>query len=78
MKKFEKVKTYSYKLSQQTFVHNNNGFKKFCNISIAAITLGKYVQCKVKHVKSNQILFMTKDLPKNNMKISQLRNEYLK
>ena len=38
----------------------------------------KYALKKAKHARSNQTPFMAKDLSKNIMKISQLRNKYLK
>ena len=63
------------KLSQQTFFNNDYGFEKFCNITLK--TLDKYAQRKVKHVRGNQMPFMTKDLSKNIMKRSRLRNKYL-
>ena len=43
-----------------------------------AILLLKYAPRKAKHARGNQIPFMTKDLPKNIMKRSRLRNKYLK
>ena len=64
------------KLSQQTFVNNDYGFEHFCNITLK--TLDKYAPRKEKHVRGNQMPFMTKDLSKNIMKRSQLRNKYLK
>ena len=63
------------KLSQQTFVNNDYGFEKFCNITLK--TLHKYAPRKAKHARGNQMPFMTKDLPKNIMKRSRLRNKYL-
>ena len=64
------------KLSQQTFVNNDYGFEKFCNITLE--TLDNYVQRKAKHARCNQMPFMKKDLFKNVMKKSRLRNKYLK
>ena len=40
-------------------------------------TLNKYAPRIAKHVRGNQVPFMTKDLSKN-MKRSRLRNKYLK
>ena len=54
-KKFEKIKP-SYKWSQQTFVNNDDGFEKFCNIIFKI--LGKYVLRKPKHARGSQIPFM--------------------
>ena len=53
------------KLSQQTFVNNDYGFEKFCNITLK--TLDTYAPRKTKHAGGNQMPFMTKDLSKNNM-----------
>ena len=66
----------SGKLSQQTFVNNDYGFEKFYNITLK--TLDKYAPRKAKHARGNQMPFMTKDLSKNIMKRSRLRNKYLK
>ena len=62
------------KLSQQTFVNNDYGFEKFCNITLK--TLDKYAPRKAKHARGNQM--PTKDLFKNIMKRLRLRNKYLK
>ena len=64
------------KLSQQTFVNNEYGFEKFCNITLK--TLDKYAPMKEKLARGNQIPFMTKDLSKNIMKRSRLRYKILK
>ena len=61
--------------SQQAFVNNDYGFEKFCNITLK--TRDKYAPRKAKHARGNQILFMKKDLSKNIMKRSRLRNKYL-
>ena len=50
------------KLSQQTFVNNDYGFEKFCNITLK--TLDKCARHKTKHARANQVPFMTKDLLK--------------
>ena len=62
------------KLSQQTFVNNDYGFEKFCNITLK--TLDKYAPRKAKHARGNQM--PTKDLFKNIMKRLRLRSKYLK
>ena len=51
------------KLSQQTFVSNDYGFEKFCNITLKA--LDKYAPRKAKHARGNQMPFMTKAFSKN-------------
>ena len=48
----------------------------FCNITLK--TLDQYAPCKAKHARGNQMPFMTKDLSKNILKRSRLRNKYLK
>ena len=60
------------KLSQQTFVNNDYGFEKFCNITLK--TLDKYAPRKAKHARGNQTPFMAKDLSKN-MKRSRLHTK---
>ena len=60
----------------QTLANNDYGFEKFCNITLK--TLDKYAPRKAKHARGNQMPFMTKDLSKNIMKRSRLRNKYLK
>ena len=64
------------KLSQQTFVYNDYGFERFCNITLK--TLDKYAPRKAKHAGGNHMSFMTNDLSENIMKKSRLRNKYLK
>ena len=64
------------KVSRQTFVNNDYGFQKFCNITLK--TLDKYAPRKAKHARGNQMPFMIKYLSKNIMKRSRLRNKYLK
>ena len=56
------------KLSQQTFVNNDYGFERFCNITLKI--LDNYALGKAKHARDNQIPFMTKDLSKNIMERS--------
>ena len=63
------------KLSEQTFVSNDYGFQKFCNITLK--TLDKYDPRKAKHARGNQMPFMTKDFSKNIMKRSRLCNKYV-
>ena len=63
------------KLSQQTFVSNDYGSEKFCNITLK--TLDKYAPRKAKHARGNHMPFMKKGLSKNIMKKSRLRNKYL-
>ena len=64
------------KLSQQTFVNNDYGFQKFCNVTLK--TLDKYAPRKAKHARGNQMPIMIKDLFKNFIKRSRLGKKYLK
>ena len=64
------------KLSQQTFVSNDYGFERFCNIILK--TLEKYAPRKAKLARDHHMPFMTKDLSKNVTTRSRLHNKYLK
>ena len=48
----------------------------FCNIILTI--LDQYDPRKAKYARGNQMLFMTKNLSKNIVKRSRLRNKYLK
>ena len=63
-------------LRKEDFVNNDKGFEKFCNISMKV--LNKHAPRKKKIVRGNQMPFMTKDLSKEIMKRSRLRNRFLK
>ena len=63
-------------LKKETFVNNNRGFEKFCDMSIKL--LNKHTPIKKKYKRGNQMPFVTKDLSKAIMKTSKLRNNYLK
>ena len=63
-------------LKRETFVNNDQGFKKFCDMSIKL--LNKHAPIKKKYKRGNQMPFVTKDLSKAIMKTSKLRNNYLK
>ena len=62
--------------TEEDFVNNDKGFEKFCNISMNV--LNKHAPRKKKIVRGNQVLFMTKDLFKEIMERSRLRNIFLK
>ena len=64
------------KLYHQTFVNNDYGFQKFCNVTLK--TLDKYAPRKTKHARGNQMPIMAKDLFKNIIKRSRVRKKYLK
>ena len=63
-------------LKRETFVNNDRGFEKFCDMSIKL--LNKHAPIKMKYKRGNHMPFITKDLSKAIMKRSQLRNNYLK
>ena len=55
---------------------NDRGFEKFCDTSIKP--LNKHAPIKMKYKRGNYMRFVTKDLSKEIMKRSKLRNSYLK
>ena len=63
-------------LKRGTFVNNDQGFKKFCDMSIKH--LNKHTLIKMQYKCGNHMPFTTKDHSKAIMKISKLRNSYLK
>ena len=62
------------KLSQETFINNDDGFQRFCDISLA--TLNKHAECK-KHVRDNQMPFFDTELSKAIMTRTKLHNNFL-
>ena len=63
-------------LKREIFVNNDQGFEKFCDMSIQL--LNKYDPIKKKYKGGNQMPFVTKELSKTIMKRSKLRNNYLR
>ena len=63
-------------LKRETFVNNDQGFEKFCDMSIKL--LNKHAQMKKKYKRGSPMPFVTKGLFKGIMKGSKLRNSYLK
>ena len=63
-------------LSNKVFSNNDNGLEKFCKITMD--TLNLFAPIKKKYARGNQMPFMTKDLTKEMMTRSRLRNKYLK
>ena len=61
---------------KETFINNDQGFEKFCDMSIKL--LDKHVLIKWKYKRGNQMPFATKDFSKVIMKRFKLRNNYLK
>ena len=63
-------------LSNQIYVNNNDGFNRFCKIIID--TLNSFALIKNKFVRANQMPFTTKELSREIMKSSRLRNSFLR
>ena len=63
-------------LSNEVFSNNDNGLEKFCKTTMD--TLNLFAPIKKKYARGNQMSFMTKDLSKEMMTRSRLRNKYLK
>ena len=63
-------------LSNENFVNNDNGLEKFCKV--ATNTLNKFAPIKKKYARGNQMPFITKELSKEIMTRSRLRNKYVK
>ena len=79
--KYRSYKTFSNKayretlinnLSKEHFINNDDGFQRFCDISLNA--LNKHAPCKKKHARGNQMPFLNKDLSKAIMTRTKLRN----
>ena len=62
-------------LSNQISVNNDNGCNRFCKINIDA--LNSFVPIKKKSVRANQMPFIKKELSREIMKTSRLRNNFL-
>ena len=63
-------------LSNEIFSNNDNGSEKFCKTTMDSLNL--FAPIKKKYARGNQMPFMTKDLSKEMMTRSRLRNKYLK
>ena len=64
------------KLSNEEFVINDDGLKRFCELSVNV--LNKHAPGKKKYARGNQMPFFTKELSKDIMTRSRLCNKYLK
>ena len=64
------------KLSNEKFVINEDGLKRFCELSVNV--LNKYVPRKKKYARGNQMSFFTKELSKEIITRSRRLNKYLK
>ena len=65
-----------HELKRETVVNNDQGFEKFCDMSIKL--LNKHAPIKKKYKRDIQMSLVTKDVSKAIMKKSTLRNNYLK
>ena len=63
-------------LSSEELVHGNKGLQLFCKVCIE--TLNNFALIKQKYTWENQIPFMTKELSKEILTRSGLRNNFLK
>ena len=63
-------------LSNEVFVNNDDGLKKFCKTTMD--TLNSFAPIKKKYARGNQMPFMTKNLSKEIMTRSRFKNKYLK
>ena len=64
------------KLSKEVSVNNDEGLQRFCDINLQV--LNQHAPQKLKYVRGNQTPFMTKQLSKEIMKRSRLRNNFLR
>ena len=64
------------KLSDEKFVINDDGLKRFYKLSVNV--LNKHASCRTKHARGNQMQFFIKGLSKEIMSRCKLRNNYLK
>ena len=62
-------------LSNQIYVSNDDGFNRFCKLSID--TLNIFAPIKNKFIRTNQMPFITKGLSREIMKRLRLRNSFL-
>ena len=62
-------------LSKENFINNDDGFQRFCHISLDA--LNKHAPRKKKHAWGNQMPFFNKELLKAIMTLPKLRNIFL-
>ena len=58
--------------SKENFINNDDGFQRFCHISLDV--LNKHAPCKKKHARGNQMPFFNKELSKAIMTRTKLRN----
>ena len=61
--------------SKENFINNDDGFQRFCHISVDASN--KYAKGKKKHARGNQMFFLNKELSKAIMTRTKLRHLFL-
>ena len=62
-------------MSKENFINNDDGFQRFCQISLNA--LNKYAPRKKKYARGNEMLLFNKELSKAIMTRTKLRNIFL-
>ena len=67
--------SFKNNLSNEVYVNNDNGLERICKTAID--TLNKIAPIKKKYARGNQMPFMTKELSKEIMLRSRLRNKFL-
>ena len=67
--------SFKNNLSNEVYVNNDNGLERFCKTAID--TLNKIAPIKKKYARGNQMPFTTKELSKEIMLRSRLRNKFL-
>ena len=67
-------KTLINNLSKENFITNDDGFQRFCHISL--VTLNKHAPCKKKHARV-KVPFFNKELSKEIMTWTKLWNIFL-
>ena len=63
-------------MSNEKFVINDDGLKRFCELSVNV--LNRHAPRMKKYARGNQMPFFAKELSKETITRSRLRNEYLK
>ena len=67
--------SFKNNLSNEVYVNNDNGLERLCKTAID--TLNKIAPIKKKYARGNQMPFMTKELSKEIMLSSRLKNKFL-
>ena len=67
---------FTRKAFKRGFANNDEGLQRFCDINLQV--LSQHAPQKIKYVRGKQMPFMTKQLSKEVMKRSRLRNNFLR